>query len=346
MKRVGKYVALFFSLVLFLFLFDRGLFYLISRMEAGFYPKKEYEKRFEAFVNDKSYTTLILGTSRAYEGIHPYYIKRGLNQLAFKETFQGKGPKYNYYFYMLYKKYAGVPKVVIYGVDYFIFNLTTDPKWLARFDIEEKKEETVDYFSSPLLLVKHKKKIDNFMNNVVIRLQEVIEAGETDETLKEFYDIQKYIGEPKRNKGLVVKRSGRYLRQLYPRFPGKEGDFFIKLLDELKRDGVTVVLVGLPDHIGTYKTNFQRSDFLQYLKTLWRDYKNVYIYNYNRPNQFPLSNSLYFNDGGYGQTNSHLSLEGAKVFNEMLIEDLKKHYEGDYNIPQETWADPPAGEPL
>lgn len=299
-------------------------------MEAGFYPKKEYEKRFEAFVKNKRYTTLIFGTSRAYEGIHPYYIKKHLNQLAFKETFQGKGPKYNYYFYKLYKKYAGIPRVVIYGVDYFIFNLTTDSKWMARFDMEEeKKEERVDYVSSPLLLVTHKKKIDNFMNNVVIRLQEVVEAGEageTDEIFKEFSDIRKYIGEPKRDKGLVTERYKKYLRQLYPRFPGKEGNFFIKLLDELKRDGVTVVLVGLPDYFGTYKTNFQRNDFLQHLKTLRRDYKDLYIYNYNRPKQFPLSNPLYFNDGGYGQTNSHLSLEGAKAFNEMLTEDLKKHY--------------------
>jgi len=328
MKRVKKYLAGFFLLALFLFLFDRGLFFLISRMEAGFYPKKEYEKRFEAFVKGRRYTTLILGTSRAYEGIHPYFIERFLHQKAFKESYVGKGPKYNYYFYQLYKKYAGIPRVVIYGVDYFIFNLTTDSKWLARFDMEEeKKEERVDYFSSPLLLVKHKKKIDNFMNNVVIRLQEVAADGETNETLKEFSDIQKYIGEPKRDKGLVTERYKKYLRQLYPRSPGKEGDFFIKLLDELKRDGVTVVLVGLPDYFGTYKTNFQRNEFLQHLKTLRRDFKNLYIYNYNRPNQFPLSNPLYFNDGGYGQTNSHLSLEGARVFNKMLMEDLKKHYE-------------------
>ncbi len=337
MSRWIKFAAGFFFFVLFLFLFDRGLFYLISRMEAGFYPKTEYEKRFEAFVKDKPYTTLIFGTSRTYEGIHPYYIQKHLNQLAFKETYRGKGPKYNYYFYKLYKKYAGVPRVVIYGVDYFIFNLKTDPKWLVRFDMEEKEktEEAVDYFSSPLLLVAHKKKIDNFMNNVVIHFQEVGVSGKTGETKKEFYDIQKYIGDAKTDKGLVTERFSNYPRQTYPRFPGIEGDYFIKLLDELKQDGVTVVLVGLPDHMGSYKTNFQRNEFIQHLKTLWRYYKNLYIYNYNRPNKFPLINPLYFNDGGYGQTNSHLSLEGAKVFNEMLTKDLRKHYINNNGEPTE-----------
>jgi len=324
MKRVGKYVALFFSLLLFLFLFDRGLFYLLHRVESDFYRKNDYEKRFETFVKGKGYDTLIFGTSRTYEGIHPYYIEKFLHRKAFKESYVGKGPKYNYYFYRLYKKYAGIPRVVIYGVDYFIFTITTDSKWMERFNLNEK-EEKINVFSAVSLLVKYKKKIDNFLNNVVISLGEEMEAGEED-PFKEFIHMQKYVGAYKKDKNLVTEQPRRIKRQFFPTFPGVEGHYFIKLLDELDRDGVTVVLVGLPDHIGTYKTNFQRREFIQYLKGLNRKYKNLYIYNYNRPNQFPLSDDRYFNDGGYSKTNSHLSREGARVFNKMFVEDLKKLY--------------------
>lgn len=327
LKRVRKYLVVFFSLILFLFLFDRGLFYLLYKAEADFYGKNEYEKQLEAFVKGKGYNTLILGTSRTYEGIHPSYIERFLHQKAFKESYVGKGPKYNYYFYQLYKTYAGIPKVVIYGVDYFIYTITSDTKWIARFkNAESEKEKKIGYFSAPLLLVKHKKKIDNFLNNVVISLTEKMEKGKPGEPFKDFIHMQTYEGSPNKSKDSKEVRPGRFTRQLFPPPPGVEGEYFTKLLDELKQDGVTVVLVGLPDHIGTYKTNFQRQDFIQHLKELRRKYKNLFFYNYNRPNQFPLSKERYFNDGGFGQTNSHLSREGARAFNEMLAGDLEKHY--------------------
>lgn len=325
MEKVKKYLRGFLFFILFVFLFDRGLFYLAAGLESHFYPKKDFEKKFERFVKDKKFSTLIFGTSRAYEGIHPYYIEKALHQKAFKETFQGKGPKYNYYFYKLYKKYAGIPEVVIYGVDYFIYNVASDPKWMARFDIENE-ETKINVFSGPLLLVQHKKKIDNFLNNILIYFKERMDAAETNDGFKDFIRIQNYTGLTVKDKELAVEPPRRFRRQRFPRFPGKEGHYFMKLLDELDRDGVTVVLVALPDYFGTFKTNFQRTDFIHHLKQLGRKYRNLYVYNYNRVKRFPLDNPKYFNDGGYGQTNSHLSQKGARFFNEILVEDLKKHY--------------------
>lgn len=242
-KKVKKYLRGFFFFILFIFLFDRGLFYLVSSLESHFYLKKDFEKRFERFVKNKGFSTLIFGTSRAYEGIHPYYIEKALNQKAFKETFQGKGPKYNYYFYQLYKKYAGIPKVVIYGVDYFIYTVTSDSKWMAQFDIEEEEGEKIGYFSYPLLLVQYKKKIDNFLNNILIYFKERMEPVETNDGFEDFIKIQTYTGLTVKDKELVTRPRRRYRRQLFPSFPGKEGRYFMKLLDELDRDGVTVVLV-------------------------------------------------------------------------------------------------------
>jgi hypothetical protein len=130
-----------------------------------------------------------------------------------------------------------------------------------------------------------------------------------------------------KNKKLVTEPYDNYKRQAYPPFPGKEGLYFKKLLDELERDHVTVILVALPDYFGSFKTNLQRHDFALHLRQLTQEYENLFFYNYNRPRKFPLSNTEYFNDGGYGETNSHLSQKGAKVFNKLLIKDIKKHYQ-------------------
>ena len=281
-------------------------------------------------MKDKEFSTLLFGTSRSYEGIHPCYIEEELNQKAFKETFQGKGPKYNYYFYQLYKKYAGITKVVIYGVDYFIYTVTSDARWMSRFDIKETGEE-VDYFSfsPPLLLVTHKPRIDNFLNNVLIFFNEKMEEkpAETNNGLEDIIRIQEYRGIKKDVEKLITKPpSKKYDRQFFPQYPGKEGKYFIKLLDQLQQDGVTVILVGLPDYFGSYKTNFQRKDFIAHLKGLMKDRPKLYVYNYNRRYEFPLHNTSYFIDGGYGCSNSHLSREGARVFTKKLCSDLKKHY--------------------
>jgi hypothetical protein len=296
-------------------------------VEANFYPKTEFEELFARYVSDKEFSTLIFGTSRAYEGIHPVYIEQELGEKAYKETFQGKGPKYNYYFYKVYKKYAGVPKVVIYGVDYFVYTVISDPKWMSRFDIDQTEEEKIDYFSSPLLLLEYKEKIDNFHNNVLIHFQELqASRKKKEDCLQDFFDMDNYTGIEIPDKKLIGKRPRRYERQFFPRPPGKEGRYFEKLIEELAADNVTVILVGLPDYFGSYKTNFEREEFLLNLKRIAREYKSVYIYNYNRPRNFDLRNPDYFNDGGYGQTNSHLSKTGAKEFNRILCQDLKKHY--------------------
>ncbi|HLP62569.1 MAG TPA: hypothetical protein VK186_27265 [Candidatus Deferrimicrobium sp.] len=317
-----KYIAGACLFIIAIFLFDRGLYYLLTTLETNFYPSTAFEKQFEQFIKERKYSTLILGTSRAYEGIHPFFIEKRLNQKAFKDACQGKGPKYNYYFYKAYKKYAGVPRVVIYGVDYFVYTITSDPKWMSRFDIGEE-EKGINFFASPLLLVKHKKKIDNFLNNATLRL---MGKTKTVEGIDEFIAFQEYTGIDMEKKDLVLDPGAKFKRQDFPRFPGIEGDYFEKLLAELERDGVTVLLVALPDYIGTIKTNYQQYLFVQHLKEFQEKYKKIHVLDYSRPGAFPTKVPEYFNDGGYGRTNSHLSKKGARLFNKILAKNLKKYY--------------------
>jgi hypothetical protein len=322
MERTKKYLVCACLFILAIFLFDRGLFYLLSSLENNFYPRTEFEKQFELFVKDKKYSTLILGTSRAYEGIHPYYLEKRLNQKAFKEACQGKGPKYSYYFYNIFKKYCGVPRVVIYGVDYFIYNITSDPKWMARFDTGEE-EKGVNLFAGPLLLIKNKKKIDNFLNNVIIHLTGKTEA---DDTIQQFIAFQEYKGGDNEKQDLVLEPGKKFVKQKFLPPPGIEGDYFEKLLAEMNHDGVTVILVALPDFFGTLMTNNQQYLFVDHLKEFHQKYKNVHILDYSRPGAFPTKIPDYFMDGGYGRTNSHLSRKGARLFNKILAKGLKEYY--------------------
>lgn len=323
-KKTIKYFVRFLLFAAFIFIFDRALYYVIFNLESNFYSKNKYEQRFESFMQGRSYNILILGTSRSYEGIHTCYFNEIPGIKAFKETFRGKGPKYNYYFYKLFKKYAGIPKMVVIGVDYFVFNITSDPQWMSRFKDEAYKESYAP-FSAPLLLVQNKKKIDNFHNNIMIRIKQNSTHDMDNDTFKDIIEIQKYRGIDKSVKELVTKRPKRFSRQDYIHYPGIEGKYFSKLLEELDKDKVTVILVGLPDYIGTYRTNYQRIMFMTELKGLVRDFEHTYIYNYNKLREFPLDKKSYFNDGGYGQTNSHLSQKGAEHLSRMLIKDIKKY---------------------
>jgi hypothetical protein len=328
-SNIKKYTLGILLFLFFVFLFDRGLFFLLQYLEEQYYTPNQFEATFSRYVGDKNYSTLIFGTSRTYEGIHPKYLKMHLGQEAFKESFQGKGPRYNYYFYKMYKKYAGVPRVVIYGVDYFIYTVKSDPRWMVRFDVSKEEEDNeTGLFSSPLLLLKNKRQIDTFSKNVLIGAGEIVATDEEqdEKDIKELERIQGYTGVNDPKKKLVTKPFRNYLRQRYPRPPGMEGKYFKKLLKLLARDKVTVIFVGLPDYFGSYKTNIERQKFLMHLKRLCRKYKNIYLYNYNKPKKFELSNVSYFNDGGYGMTNSHLSQTGARIFNKLLCDDIKHHY--------------------
>jgi len=321
---IQRYGSMFLLFILCIFLFDRGIFWSITRIERGFYGKDEFEGRFERYVKDKDFSTLIFGTSRTHDGIHPHYLEKYLHEKAFKEAYQGKGPKYYYYFYQMYKKHAGIPKVVIYGIDYFIYTVQSDQKYMSRFHLDDG-EGLKEYLSPTLLLLKYKKRFDSLYNHFLIA-ESKPDPGKEDEAFAEFEEARLYIGPPPGKNRLITEKPKDYLRQLYPHFPGAEGHFFMKLLKELEKDKVTVILVGLPDFFGTYKTNFQRDDFIADMKELESRFKYVHFYNYNRRYRFPLDNEDYFLDGGYGLTNSHLSSEGARVFNRILCQDLKKYY--------------------
>jgi len=315
--------------------FDRGLFFLMRGLEAGtykkqslkqvFFQRRDFNKQFLELPAG-TYNTLIMGSSRTHRGIHPFYLYKRLKQKAFKIAKAKIRVKFNYYFYNEYKKYAGIPKVVIYGLDYFMFKFKSHQFFMEA--VTGEQAEPVPYKNGPLLLVSNKPDLNSFIDNYLERINIDLEAmAGTGGGEPPFKLIDPFIGYKKTDPSLIKTAKGkRFKKYNYRPYPGEEGIFFIKLLEEWQKDGVTVVLVFLPDYIGTYMSNRQQDRFKADIRELTAGYANVFIYDYNRPDKFDLENPAYFLDGGYGKTNSHLSLAGARVFNRMLIRDIRKHY--------------------
>lgn len=325
-----KYFFGFLIFIFFLFAFDRGIFHIIRTWESNYYKKQELKKIFfqkrdfnKRFLKlpGGTYNTLILGSSRTHRGIHPYYLFKQINQKAFKIAKAKIRVKFNYYFYKEYKKYAGIPRVVIYGLDYFIFKLESHRFFMGAVADEDNGSDK--YNDGILLLWSNKRHIDSFFNDLLEQLNLKFKSEQIN--LNNFKIIDPFVGYEKKE-SLKLKKPSRFKKHDYVPYPGEEGIYFTKLLEEWEKDGVQVILVFLPDFIGSYESNYQMDLFKKDIGQLITPYKNVFIYDYNHPDKFPLSNPVYFIDGAYGKTNSHLSKRGAKVFNRLLIRDIKKHY--------------------
>ena len=313
------------SFVVFLFLFDRLLFVIIKQGQWTFYnhiSPFSLSDKFSQIENKDEYKILILGTSRTYDGIHPRYIRNELGINAFKEAFVGKGPMYNYYFYQEYKKHFGIPRIVIYGVDYFIFNITSERYWMKRFNSD--LINALYYDRGLSMLLANKNKIDKFVNTTLNNLQENLwgEANFLNEHNNQLMENYLGVASPE---SFEIEETPGYRKVKFFEYPGKEGIYFERLLDELHRDKVTTLLVSLPDYIGTYITNKHQKKYQNAFKAYQQKYDNVFFINYNKAKIFDLANPKYFINGGYGKTNSHLSCAGAEILNHIFLKDLRKY---------------------
>lgn len=315
--------------VMLLLLFDRLFFLLIKEMESAFYRQNttySLKDKFAMISKKSDYKILILGSSHTYDGIHPFYFWNLLGIRAFKEAFIGKGPMYNYYFYQEYKKHMGIPRMVIYGVDYFMYNITSSRSWMQRFNVDVI--DSLYYDRGISMLLANKNKIDNFLNSMLNNLQKNLNRVEHSQIEQNHVLMENYLGLV--NMGDVVSQEPpEYDKFFFFSYPGQEGVYFSRLMEELHRDQVTVLLVSLPEYEGTYRSNKFHRQFLRAFKLYQRKFANIHFLNYNSFKKFDLKNTEYFIDGGYGKTNSHLSRAGAKILNRMLIEDLSKYLSGN-----------------
>lgn len=273
------------------------------------------------------FSTLIIGSSRTQRGIHPLYFWEELRQRAYREAKGNKRAKYDYYFYQHFRAAHGKPRVVIYGVDYFMFKIGSDERAMLQLRQGQSAAAPSPHAAGLSLLWANKPRFDQFLNDALNHVDNRLEPprhpGEG--AIQPLIDT--FIGfSPRQRQNLVMEKPLDFRGLPYQPYPGLEGEYLKKLLEMLHQDGVTALLVMPPEYIGTYETNFEREKFVRDIQALIRPFPKAHFLNYNDPHRFPLDNPEYFQDGGYGREDSHLSSVGGVMFNRMLLHDIRRYY--------------------
>lgn len=326
-SRIGplRRVALVVIFVASLFALDRLVALALERTVFSREQQEDMTLKLREAREAGPYEVLIFGTSRTFEAIHPADILEGTGARAYKEAYQGRGPRYQYEFYRRYREVVGRPRVVVYGVDYFLFSIRSTPSRLAAFGIKAKAQTAGVRW--PLRLLQDKESNDQGIVWTLQRWQMRPTAGRRrGEPDRERYpkDMEEYRGTDRARQGDPAEPPpARYQKIPFARFPGEEGEDFVRLLDLLEADGVNVLLVGLPDFIATYRSDYEQRRFAQTFTRLAAAHRRCTFVNYNRPDRFPLSDATLFLDGKYGNPNSHMSRAGVAPFLRVFLPDLK-----------------------
>ena len=176
----------------------------------------------------------------------------------------------------------------------------------------------------PLLMLANKRTDDRAIIRALEHLQQrwLPPVGQFDPE-RNVRDMEAYTG------NTVSKVSARETPTSYERvpfvpFPGREGQYLTRLLQQWADEGVAVLLIDTPDYIATYQTNFERDRFVEAVNALVGNRSNCVFINYSDPRRFPLQEAAYFVDGEYGNPNSHLARPGVVQFNRLFLADLRR----------------------
>ncbi len=324
-------------------LFDRLIFFGLRAGAARYYETFKADKLpWAGTVGEGEGRILVMGTSRAYRGIDEEILASVLNKKASNEARPGSYPEYNYYFYQNYKKEFGPPSLVIYGLDYFIFEKNSagmqrvHPEVsspLVKRDPEDVVNPASPWLSRVSRLYRFKPEIDEFFADFFSsgRLDgDETGSPENPETSAKTDLPTHQKRRFKIPRGVTLRRPPQWPKRFYNPFPGKEGPFLVRLLEDLGTDGVPVFLVFIPDYIGSYETNIEQDKFKDDIRRLSKARKNTLVLDFNRPDHFDLGDPRLFWNGGWGISNCHLNPQGAAVFTRKLALDITKALEAGF----------------
>jgi hypothetical protein len=319
--RVTSAVLVFIASLLVL---DRAVSAGLTRLGRWAEGQSVVRRTLEALPAKASYQVLVLGTSRTFEAVHPSHIERALGVKAFKEASKGKGLRYAYEFYKIYRETVGTPKVVLYGVDYFLFGLRSDAGPLSRLHPGTSGPAQGGAPFMPLLTLARKASNDRAILAALERAQQRLSSGSgAFDPEHNQADMAAYTG---RESSRVVPRPepARYERIPFARFPGVEGEFLLRLLEACAADRVMVMFVYPPDYLATRRTNHEHDAFASELRRVIAGAPHAFFFDYDDPTRFRTADPSLFWDGDYGNQNSHLSRRGAEEFARLYLSDLAR----------------------
>jgi hypothetical protein len=329
-RRIARLVLAFLASV---FVCDRAMYAVLDWTDRAVDRRPEMRRKLEGVSDRPAYQWLILGTSRTFEALHPALIANQSGVRAFKEASKGKGLRYHYEFYRLYREVVGKPRLVIYGLDYFMFANPSDPGLLRRFGGAVSRASAPTALWPPLLTLAHKAEDDQTILRILEQFQLRLTSamGEFDPN-DDVADMEAYTG---RTDSRVDERpaGAGFSTVGYARYPGLEGEFLVKLLRAWQDDGVQVVFVYPPDYEATRRTNIEHDALIAEVRQLTAQCATCAVLDYSSPSSFPTSNAAFFWDGGFGNPNSHLSKAGAEAFTRIFLPDVRRVVSGFARLP-------------
>lgn len=254
---------------------------------------------------------VIMGSSHA-DGIIAKYLKLNHGLSAGKFSIPGSNPEYNYNLYTKYfKKYhPNKPSLIIYCVDWFIFD---DVNALRRkIDADYSCLPRQIYAKEFLHNLKDIQRyvfclfpIFNVDRNNLSHITRLLPTKSVNTTPSSYRDSED------RARAIVGHVSDD---QLY---------YFIKLLEKFKTDNIKVLLVQTPEHL-----NVKYGDSYAHNNLLLNHIANLYgleYLNYNHAKASPINyDKKNYADWG------HLNSTGAVAFTELFNKDLNKFIDNEY----------------
>ena len=290
---------------------------------------------------------LVLGSSRARYAFAQDILSSRLNMRVVKEAGPGEFPKHNYYFYQKWRLGFPRPKLVLYGLDYFMFEKDSDLQQLARLgkNIESaaldpggRVNPSWPLLSRVSLLFRMKPEIDRFLGDLMKFDRGSEPGGEDAPRVAPKPGRKKRPAGWKGRKTLAVKPESWQTRA-YRDLPGVEGAYLERLLQDLEQDKVPIFLVMIPDYVGTNDTNFEQDKFKADMRALAASFSRARVLDFNRADRFDLDDPGNFWDGAWGKSNCHLSLKGMKDFTAKLAAELEQVL-GNAQIPAGPGKEP------
>ena len=282
-----------------------------------------------AYYEIKNADCLIFGASHSSFALNPSIINEyGLTAVNYSKG--GHNSVLNYYLYEKYRKEFSPPKVVIISCPYFNFSAETDSETI--FNLLSYSEFAGYMFSNifefKLKLFKYRKILSDMHTQI---FKSIFSEKKPIRKIGYLYDFSPELKNTNLTTNIqipsdrVVYFKEDYVEDGYSKkdISNKEIiEYFHKLLKILQKDNVFVVLVEIPEYIGTRESILNKEIFYKEVKEEIKEYTNTIFINQTEIESFDFEDKTLFFDGGYGLTNSHLSYKGSNQYTKILMNML------------------------